>query len=171
MKVIFLDIDGVLNYAEHMEREYKKGHPTSSYYLVLDHDKIELLANLVRTTGAIVVISSSWRIGGFEQAKSIKNLTEQLNQHGIVVYGYTPTSYEGVRGREIAQWIMRNCSNIPQFCIFDDDSDMEDLTDDHLVKTSWQIGLVPDNIEQAREVLNKIPSETVKKYIRNEGVK
>lgn len=171
MKVIFLDVDGVINTEKQMQKEYEKGHKTSSYYLILDHSKIELLANLVHSTGAVVIISSSWRIGGFEKAESMKNLTNQLNQHGIIVSGYTPTSFEGVRGREIAQWIMTHCTHIPQFCIFDDDSDMEDLKEEHLVQTTWKEGLLPIHIEKAKEVLNRIPSERVKKYIRNEGVK
>jgi len=171
MKVIFLDVDGVINTEDQMRREYEKGHKTSSYYLTLDHFKIELLAKLVKESGAIVIVSSSWRIGGFEKAPSMVNLTNQLNQHGIIVSGYTPTSFEGVRGREIAQWIMTNCREIPQFCILDDSSDMEDLKEEHLIQTTWKHGLLPEHVEKAKEVLNRIPSERVKKYIRNEGVK
>ena len=47
MKVIFLDIDGVLNYNG------------SSF---LSEDKIILLRNILRRTGAKLVLSSSWRI-------------------------------------------------------------------------------------------------------------
>ena len=46
MKVIFLDIDGVLN--TNSDRE-------------ISDDKLKLLSELVSKTGADVVLSSSWR--------------------------------------------------------------------------------------------------------------
>lgn len=170
MKVIFLDIDGVLNHKEHMISEYNKNHSTSSYHMELDQNKIKMLADFVHETNSVVVISSSWRIGGFEKSLSIQNLMKQLNNYGIIIGGYTSLTFERVRGREIAQWIVHNCISIPNFCIFDDHSNMEDL-EDHLVKTSWDRGLEDIHIQMAKQVLDKTPSTKVVNYIKREGVK
>ena len=62
MKVIFLDIDGVLN--TNSDRE-------------ISDDKLKLLSELVSKTGADVVLSSSWRYG-WNQPK--------LNQPGTRIY-------------------------------------------------------------------------------------
>lgn len=55
MKVIFLDIDGVLNCVT--SKSY------CGMYVGVDADKIRRLARIVEETGAKIVLSSDWRDG------------------------------------------------------------------------------------------------------------
>lgn len=53
MKVIFLDIDGVLN--------YKGCKARCGYYIGVDGKKAQLLAQLVQRSGAKIVLVSTWK--------------------------------------------------------------------------------------------------------------
>src|SRR5258707_9628164 len=59
MKIIFLDMDGVLNCYDTTDRIVFP--PWNQTFLGLDNDKVQLLSKLVQETGAKVIISSSWR--------------------------------------------------------------------------------------------------------------
>ena len=56
MKVIFLDIDGVLN------NEYSKTRAPSGV-IGIDGDKVKRLRKIVESTGAKLVLTSSWKTG------------------------------------------------------------------------------------------------------------
>jgi hypothetical protein len=60
MKVIFQDIDGVLNNYDVL-REASRGHDELSLRTNLGKTHIERLNRLVSETGAVLVISSTWR--------------------------------------------------------------------------------------------------------------
>ena len=57
MKVIFLDIDGVLNSLDCKEK--------IEGYLFVEDKKIALLKELIDATGAKIVLSSTWRRGWY----------------------------------------------------------------------------------------------------------
>lgn len=68
MKIIFLDIDGVLNhedfYRERFEKRYDDGaieHP----YSEIDPKTVQRLNKIIEETGANIVISSTWRHSGY----------------------------------------------------------------------------------------------------------
>ena len=56
MKIIFLDIDGVLNSSEYRKRMGRK-----YYSEIIDRSKMPLLKKIVEATGAKIVLSTSWR--------------------------------------------------------------------------------------------------------------
>lgn len=59
MKIIFLDIDGVLNSDEYFDKiKYLKIEGIESE---IDRKKVKLLQEAVKQTGAKVVLTSSWR--------------------------------------------------------------------------------------------------------------
>ena len=62
MNVIFLDIDGVLNYSESESR--------NGLYLGIDSKRIKNLAKIVAATDAKIVLTSTWKdsyvIGGYK---------------------------------------------------------------------------------------------------------
>lgn len=61
MKVIFLDMDGVMNCAaDWIEYEVLK-HPHSHSFEVINRGKIAILITLLKATGAKIVLSSTWR--------------------------------------------------------------------------------------------------------------
>ena len=59
MKVIFLDIDGVLNSDEYVDKVKKSD--IQGIERDIDIEKVKLLKRAIDETGAKVVLSSSWR--------------------------------------------------------------------------------------------------------------
>lgn len=152
MKIIFLDIDGVLNSANWMLREQESGRdPQWSLFNNFDLEAIAVLNEVVEKTQAKVVISSSWRI-----IHPLEHIVALLKKHDFKgeVIGKTPsrTEIHHKRGNEIQEWLDAH-PEAQQFVIIDDDSDMEHLMP-KLVQTTWQDGLkahhTPKILEQLK---------------------
>ena len=146
-KVIFLDIDGVLiNRAALMARRANQGKWQA------DPQCVEELNRIVKTTGAKIVVSSTWRFEGFDRIREI------LQDWGVCaeVIGVTPDftrkKTSESRGQEIAHWLRDNPAD--RIVIIDDDSDMDHLID-QLVNTQFEIGLTVANADQAIALLMK----------------
>lgn len=109
MKIIFLDIDGVLNVTgQHGRDEYGSNfHP----HLV---DNLRLI---IGATGAKVVISSTWRMSGLQE---MQIMWEMRDLPGEVI-DVTPV-FNTPRGEEIEFWLQHN--QVDAYVILDDDSDM-----------------------------------------------
>ena len=166
MKIIFLDIDGVLNSDESMRRKKRSGygfdiHNTTQSYDCPSQPMIENLNHIVENTGAYIVISSSWR--HYHKIDEIKQLFEKLEIKGKIV-DYTPVvKLSTYRGLEIQNWIDNYneakakgnflLKPIKSFVILDDNNDMLNLKD-RLVLTDYKIGLTKTNAEEAIKILN-----------------
>lgn len=111
MKVIFLDIDGVLNSDEYFDRI--QGLDIQGIETQVDINKIRLLKNAVIDTGAKVVLSSSWR--NTRMGQELRNL---LLSYGIFA-DVTP-HIDNKRGNEIKEWLS-NHEDIEDFVILDDE--------------------------------------------------
>ena len=118
MKIIFLDIDGVLNSQLFYEsprfkkEEQAKKCQDPSIERVdweiydIDPKAMGFLNDLIDKTGAHVVISSTWRNG--RETKDLQELFEKAGLKGEII-GKTPIcGYGYVRGNEILQWIKNN---------------------------------------------------------------
>lgn len=154
MKIIFLDIDGVLNSRQWME-EFHAQHPTEHRFMQerFDEKAVARLQRLVEATDAKIVISSTWRL-----LHSLSDIRGLLNQHGFKgdVIDKTPRIPDGVRGGEIETWLSQRNSflgDVDSFVILDDDDDMEPLMD-KLVQTNFEFGLQDEHVEKAIEMLN-----------------
>mmetsp|Transcript_56241 Transcript_56241/g.129126 ORF Transcript_56241/g.129126 Transcript_56241/m.129126 type:complete len:416 (-) Transcript_56241:437-1684(-) len=90
MLVIFLDVDGVLD-----SHGRKRNH--------LEASKVSRLVEVVRQTGARIVVSSHWRL----VKDPLRHLTEALTYLGVEVIGATPVRlpWEPERPLEIAEWL------------------------------------------------------------------
>lgn len=151
MKILFLDIDGVLNSVKFFNT-LPHGFTTTRSDEILDPEAIERVNKIINETGAKIVVSSSWRIG-----LSLVELQILLKDHGITgdIIGMTPSlSFKGRRrGHEIQAWL-NNHLEVIDFIILDDDSDMVHLMP-ALVKTSYQEGLLDVHVELAIKMLNE----------------
>lgn len=141
MKIIFLDIDGVLNSVEHSVG-MKNYHHDMFRMDEADPVKIGLLRFVCEQTDAKIVISSSWRIGRTKDW--FIGYFERARWPMPPVYGMTPTDARiGKRGRgdEINQW--RDDHMSPEdkdpWVIIDDDSDFYEWQP--FVKTNGVYGL------------------------------
>lgn len=168
VRVIFLDIDGVLNTIRaHKKAEQEHAERVSlprSSKIRWDADCIQNLNELIRITGAQIVFSSCWR-SGYEQGKENKAIrrAEQLfREQGIVgrVIGVTDDKlfFNGKhrRGEEIREWFKRHKNlKIKRYVILDDDNDFFKYQLYHHVKTNYEEGLSWIRVKEALHLLNK----------------
>lgn len=163
MKIIFLDIDGVLNC------RWCKNF-IDGYHFVMD-EKILLLKQLVDRTGAKIVLSSTWRFGWIYmdaytsendvfQQREIRHfiaLREKLQEFGLEIFSRTPVSELNFRGLEIDQWLQEwEEERIESFVILDDMNGRYLRPHSNcLVQTSLQTGLMQKHVEKAVKILEK----------------
>ncbi|MFO0735532.1 MAG: HAD domain-containing protein [Labilithrix sp.] len=167
MKVVFLDIDGVLNSQAWFDRQANEGltgfdpSDEEAWLTMLDPDCVARLDRLVAAHDAKVVISSSWR--QLLEPSTIARLLARRGFRGEVI-GATTTSNaltptrKTQRGDQIAHWLATASvegdvtSCVTSFVILDDDEDMVHLVPRH-VKTAWAKGLTEDDAARASELL------------------
>ena len=155
MKIIFLDVDGVLRTnSEHMRPTQRLSDRTIWSY---NPECIAALNYVVTATQARLVVSSTWREWGMAKLCSI------FADWGVrqAPYSLTPRSIRdpwsvehcwGERGDEIQWWIAlhqeRDREPIEQFVIFDDENDVGLLLP-CLLQTVPDIGLTWENAQEA----------------------
>lgn len=122
MKVIFLDIDGVLNSDEYFDKI--EGLNIEGIEKQIDVEKIKLLKRAVEETGSNVVLSSSWRY-----TRNAQYLKQLLLQYGILADS-TPFM-KNKRGEEIKGWLEEH-KDTEDFVILDDE--IFDSYDEELMK-------------------------------------
>lgn len=157
MKIIFLDMDGVLNCRTSRSR--------CGMYLGIDDDKLMLLKNIVDQTSAIIVLVSTWKHGWqkckedkYKQDELANYLDKKFKKFGLGVFDKTSDisacSYLS-RGEGILEYM--NCNKAESCVILDDfqfDYDGCGLTDNY-VKTDNRVGLTQENIQQAIKILKR----------------
>lgn len=144
MKVVFLDIDGVLNCHRYLSSLGPDVEWFETEGKSFDPKAIERVNRLV-DAGAVFVLSSSWR--------GTPGLVEALHEAGFKgeFLGETPRIGRP-RGLEINAWL-REHPEVKKFTILDDDSDMAHLKP-YLVKTNFfRGGLLDHHVEEALEML------------------
>ena len=156
MKIIFLDIDGVLNSDKYDESRIDKNNDNS-----IDLSRVELLASLVKSTDAKIVLTSSWRVEWNKISALCGNYGKYINEcfskYGISVLDKTPfISYVGSRSKEVLSWIVNHRSDVESFVILDDMDYGWGVLYSRVVVTNPQgYGLEEEHVEKAIELLNK----------------
>jgi hypothetical protein len=172
MKIIFLDFDGVLNSAQsaqfwHSRRDqaawedamYRDWPGTLKEYIAMEFCPIAFsnVEELVKRTGAKIVVSSTWRIG--ETVETLKEILKPSQIIASAVIGKTE-SFSNVRGNEIKKWVdswnnMIKNDPITNYVIIDDDSDMLEEQKTSFVKTSSLHGFQFADMLKAEKILIK----------------
>lgn len=151
MKVLFLDIDGVLNSVRSAAAlggcPWPRNRNMQGDWEKFDQVAVKLMARLVQETEAHVVLSSTWRIG-MDQERA----TELGDFLGYVISSATPGG-GGQRGPQIQQWLDEH-PGVDKYAIIDDDSDMLPAQMPHFVKVDPAIGLTYQNYKDAKELLS-----------------
>lgn len=145
MKIIFLDIDGVLNTVEKQDDDcFLDGY-------ILNRTLVGRLNKLITDTGASVVISSTWR-----KLLTADDIQIMLDFAGYVgtICGMTENSSHGVRGVEINSWLRSRRDSITNYIILDDDSDMMLNQAPHFFNTDINFGLTDKIVYKATRFLN-----------------
>lgn len=160
MKIIFLDFDGVIT------------TPSSKYCLSPPH--MDILGKILESTGAYIVISSSWRRYNLEQTinfitsssnpfvgenpfpftDKVIDITKRLTPIKMSEYIY--------RGDEIKEWLDNN--EVESYVILDDINNMLSCQQNNLVLTDEKKGLIDKDAQKAIRILNE---NKEKRYYNN----
>ena len=177
MKVLFLDIDGVLNsenwfgyrlycIKNNMFNEVINFVNTNDerikYKLsMIDDRAIANLNRIIEETGCKVVLSSSWRSSVESENIFTQNLLK-LKGFKYEFYDVTPrlwfNDFSIRRGEEIKFWLDKESekNEIESFVILDDDdSDMLPEQMNNFIHVDGQVGLTDRDVFTAIEILNK----------------
>ncbi len=118
MKVIFLDVDGVLNSQQLFEK------CEDDQLISVDEDNIKNLKTIVDATGAKIVLSSSWRYGWAEHSDAVQDwcqiLVDILAKYDLKIIDKTEYLSSGRREDEIKDWLDKCEEKIEGFVILDD---------------------------------------------------
>ncbi len=171
MKIIFLDIDGVLNNEEDIvylhesnggweNEDFKRIRSEAAFGSGTPFSKRNLnnLKHLVETTNAKIVLTSTWRTS----KDSCNCFLKALDSIGIKdkCIARTKDAYynsEWGRGREITEWLEEHQEKqVESYVILDDDADMNWGTCmEHFIHVNGQVGLTCRDRMIAIDILNK----------------
>lgn len=161
-KVIFLDIDGVLNsnfWNDSHQREISDG-------TLIDEEKIKLLACLAKKTDSKIILHSGWRTWFDSELKPLrieaKKLILLLEKEGLRIDGLTPDltteeirktkKFSLVKADEILLWLKQN-NDVTNWVVLDD-LDLHNIqVAQHQVKPDQTVGLTAQDIERAVKIL------------------
>lgn len=158
MKILFLDIDGVLNAHEPFDREVGS---CRIYY-----DKVQRLNHVLRKTGAVIVLSTAWRYLILNGNMKLSGFDWLLRSHGVLgnrIIGHTAAdtihdgTWNGVagtwpihneRGKQITGWLARNQEQVDYYAVVDD-LDLGIREEKHpFVQTDGKVGLTDTNADE-----------------------
>jgi hypothetical protein len=156
-RILFLDIDGVLNSRRWFERSPLTGPwgtggsaKRDDMLSHLDPTACARAQRLCEETGSEIVISSTWRLlyklSALRHVLALRGLT-------VPVLGRTPSSHVE-RGHEIQAWLDRHGrkAGVTGMVILDDDRDMVHLTP-WLVRTRFEHGLTDEDVTRAKRTV------------------
>lgn len=141
MKVLFLDVDGVLN--NDLTKEKCCG------YVGVDKALAKRLVQWYRfheKTGLKIVLSSTWRLH--------PEMWPALNAEGIEWIGITPHLMSKDRGDEISEWLSAHHGEITGYAVLDDNQyNILDLHYRKFVQTNPEVGLTEDDLIKLSTIL------------------
>lgn len=157
MKVIFLDIDGVLNSNVCLE---------DNRQLLINRDNVLLLKELVERTGAVLVLSSGWKLYFDEYLKPVSEeavyLKKMLHDYEIEFYGKTPDlstaeikeskKFSTVKAKEIKSWLYDH-TDAEEYIVIDDLSLNDEDINKRLIRTNSETGITKSDVESAISML------------------
>lgn len=159
IKIIGLDVDGVLNASFTKER--------LDGFIFVSPCKLELLKQLIDRTGARVLLTSTWRHGWVDVEKGLNTrdaahfiaLRDKLLEYGIELMDHTPVTNGSMnrRGEEIGMWLDSWDGEPIESLVLLDDLNGAYLRpfSNRLVRTSFTKGLLQKHVDMAVKILEK----------------
>lgn len=170
MKIIFLDIDGVLNSDVYMATDayiqatkdagcadpFGYDVVLKAHHLHIDPQAVALLNQLIEKSGAEVVLSSTWRL-----RYSLDEMNEMLTMRGATfkVLNQTPPPRRMSRtwrGEEIKEYLLdlkRAKKDVESFVILDDRDEFPTYKK-NFVFTPERTGFIQEHLDRALKILN-----------------
>lgn len=144
IKVLFLDIDGVVNCLNTRQRH--RGFIGIDPYMALLVGRIHLAHDDVK-----FVLSSSWR--HFKDGGK-----EEIEKQVVPIFDVTPSLPDSLRGKEIKAWLDLH-PEVIKYAILDDDNDFLQEQMPYLFRTTWETGITEEIsnkvIQHFNDVLDK----------------
>ena len=137
-KILFLDIDGVVNCATTPQRFDR--------FIGIDPYMALLVGRIIQATDAEIVLSSSWRYH--------KDSQEEVRKRVLPFMDVTPM-HDGLssRGTEIKEWLDLH-PEVTKYAILDDNGDMLKDQMPNFFRTLWSTGLTEEIVNQVIAHLN-----------------
>ena len=167
-KVIFLDIDGVLN----TKSSFGQGKK-DKYGYKFDPNSVNNLAKIIEEIGADIVISSSWKCMG---VLKLQRMWKDRGLPGRIV-DVTPDFMSDKllmneelgnmdhlcnRGCEIKRWLMQHKDEEVQYVIIDDMDDILLEQQAYFIQTDPEIGISAIDVVKAKLLFQKQENENEK---------
>jgi len=149
MKVLFLDVDGVLNSADWF---HKLDPKVKGAIHELDPKAVKRVQHVLEVTGAVIVLSSTWR--------KLPELRKIIEAAGLPIFDITPSHDDGHRGDEIIAWL-EAWHGVEAFAIIDDDTDAGEgcagacSLAPRFVRTHWKHGMYGKHEKQLIAILGE----------------
>lgn len=164
-KILFLDIDGVLNTERQHDHCVEAGAAyVDNFGYAFDPVAVANLKKIVDETGADIVISSSWKFWGLS---TMQKLWARRDLSGQVI-DITPNTVSDElllsvdlsfmelpagKGSEIKEWLSDNGNQVTHYAILDDVPDMLPEQQSHFVQTDPRVGITEDDADKVISIL------------------
>jgi hypothetical protein len=171
VKLLFLDMDGVLNNAS-----FQYEHPFLQWDETIDPKNVERLERVLRETGALIVVSSAWRHE--HDATSMQEILRKFGATSANVIGITPSlGWDYPRATEIGLFLetlfiegvpVEEIAAVDDTAIFEwdpyssiddenppDVSPMERLPQEAFVRTKMATGLTDEDANKLIAILGR----------------
>ena len=171
-KVIFLDIDGVLNTERQHDHCVEAGLAyADNFGYAFDPVAVANLKRIVDETGADIVISSSWKFWGLSTMQKLwanRELTGTLidvtpnnvSDEMLLSVDLDLMDLPAGKGSEIKEWLETKGQQVTHYAILDDLPDMLPEQQSHFVQTDPRIGITEDNANRVISILTgEVPKE------------
>lgn len=157
MKIIFLDVDGVLNSVQ-----YYTDHEDDMEENPIDPECVRRVHEIVAATDARIVLTSSWRTEWSREAGQMgelcRKMVDLMAEYHMEIYDKTGRDKNGERGQEIKDWLQQAPEKVESFVILDD-SDFwwkKHGLDDRWVRTDFCDGGLKDgDVPKAIDILSR----------------
>ena len=157
MKVVFLDIDGVLVTRNSIKYQYLN-YPEETG-IMFSKKAVKNLNKLTRLAKAKIVITSTWRL--FHPLEELQGIFKKQGIKGEIISTTSieraPTEEDIPRGKKIADWLKQH-PDVEKYVIIDDDiqADCIQFHPYNCVETSYKRGFSPeDRLEEALAILRE----------------
>ena len=175
-KLIFLDVDGVLNsdrwskWIFHNRWFLKEGG-----HRHIDPNGVSKVIEICKQTDAKIILSSSWRLWNYEQTKNNLGGLRDLRPLLEYLVGITEKTEDRHRGTEIKKYLERckdqnfywehgwlknpsttiEISEDSIYIIIDDDEDMLDEQLPYFIHTDFMDGISTEDVNNSIKLLNR----------------
>lgn len=164
-KVIFLDIDGVLNTERQHNRCVEAGLAyVDNFGYAFDPVSVANLKKIVDEVGADIVISSSWKFWGLSTmqklwtnrelpGKLIDVTPNNVSDEMLLSVDLDLMELPAGKGSEIKEWLETKGQQVTHYAILDDLPDMLPEQQSHFVQTDPRIGITEDDADRVISIL------------------